>query len=268
MSGFVKLENQSSFRRMAAAMWRSPNDPTIYGSSEYDMRAANALLERLRAEGVRVTVTHLVAKAVALALARHPHLNARVRFWGKLERRKSVDLFVQVASEDGRDLSGHRIAAADKLSLAELAGSLRQATEKIRRDDDPKFKKSKNLLRMLPWWILRPFLALASLLTNELDVDLSGSGMPADPFGAAMVTSLGMHGVDEAYAPMTPVARCLLVMLVPQVRDRVVVEDGQMVIRPILKLCATFDHRIIDGHSAAVICREIRAIFDAPEQLV
>ena len=268
MSGFVKLENQSSFRRMAAAMWHAPNDPTIYGASEYDMRACNALLDKLRADGVRVTVTHLVAKGVALALARHPHLNARVRFWGKLERRKSVDIFIQVASEDGRDLSGQRIAAADKLSLAELAGSLRAAAEKIRKDEDPNFKKSKNLLRSLPWWILRPFLWIASLLTNELNVDLSSSGMPADPFGAAMITSLGMHGVDEAYAPMTPVARCLMIMLVPQVKDRVVVENGQMVIRPILKLFATFDHRIIDGHSAAVICRELRTILDAPEQLL
>ena len=268
MSNFVKLENPSAFRRMAAAMWVRPNDPTIYGNTEIDMRKAQALIARLRAEGARVTVTHLVAKAVAMALAKHPQLNARVRFWGKLERRKTVDIFLQVASDDGADLSGHRVASADKLSLAELALSVGDAAKKIRSNEDPKFKQSKSMLRALPWWILRSFLGLASLLTNELDIDLTGSGMPVDPFGAAMITSLGMHGVDEAYAPMTPVARCLMIALVPAVREKPVVEDGQIVIRPILKLCATFDHRIIDGYSAAVLCREIRGYFDAPEQLV
>ncbi len=268
MSNFVPLENQSAFRRMAAAMWRGANDPSIYGNTEIDMRAANALLARERAAGTRVTVTHLVARAVAISLARHPELNARVRFWGKLERRKSVDLFVQVASEDGRDLSGHRIAGADKLTLAQLAAALGEAAQKIRKDEDPKFKQSKSMLRALPWWFLRSFLGVASWLTNELNFDLSGSGMPADPFGAAMVTSLGMHGVDEAYAPLTPVARCLMIALVPAVREKPVVEEGQIVIRPILKLCATFDHRIIDGFSAATLCREIRALFAAPEQLL
>ncbi len=262
-----RLEEQSAFRRMAAAMWRRPNDPTIYGNTEIEMGPALALIARLRGEGSRATVTHLVAKSVALALARHPHLNARVRFWGKLERRKTVDFFLQVASDDGQDLSGHRIAAADKLSLRELASSVGEAAKKIRSDDDPKFKQSKGLLRALPWWFLRTFLSIASLLTNELDVDLSGSGMPADLFGAAMITSLGMHGIDEGYAPMTPVARCLMIVLVPAVREKPVVHEGQIVICPMLKLCATFDHRMIDGHSAAVLCREIRGCA-APEQLI
>jgi pyruvate/2-oxoglutarate dehydrogenase complex dihydrolipoamide acyltransferase (E2) component len=268
MKNFVTLENQSAFRRMAAAMWLRPNDSTIYGASEIDMRPALALIEKLRADGMRVTVTHLVAKAVAVTLARHPDFNAKVRFWGKLERRKTVDIFLQVASEDGKDLSGHRIAEADKMPLKEVSEGLRAAAKKIRSDEDPKFKKSKNMLKMLPWWLLRMFLGIASFLTNELGFDLSGSGMPPDPFGAAMVTSLGMHEVDEAYAPFTPVARCLMIILVPAVRDRVVVENGQMVIRPMLKLCGTFDHRIIDGHSAAVICREIRSLFAQPDALL
>ncbi len=253
---------------MAAAMWIAPNDSSIYGASEIEMRPAIGLIEKLRAEGTKVTVTHLVARAVALTLAKYPEFNAKVRFWGKLERRQTVDIFLQVASEDGRDLSGHRIASADKMSLKELGESLKAAAQKIRSDSDPNFKKSKSLIKRLPWWFLRFFLWFGSYLTNELGFDLSGSGMPRDPFGAAMITSLGMHGVDEAYAPLTPVARCLMIMLVPAVREKVVVEGGQMVIRPMLKLCATFDHRIIDGYTAAVICREIRSLFESPEKLL
>lgn len=268
MGRFVTLEKQTAFRRMAAAMWKRPNDPTIYGNTEVDMTKALAVIDEQRKAGHKVTVTHLVAKALAVAVSKHPEMNAKVRFWGKLERRKTVDVFLQVASDDGRDLSGHLVREADKLSLAEFARGLRDAAERIRSDADPKFKQSKTMLRLLPWWVLMPFLAIASFLTNELNIDLSSSGMPDDPFGTAMVTSLGMHGVDEAYAPMTPVARCMMLLLVPAVNDKVVVEAGVMVIRPMIKLCATFDHRIVDGFSAAVLCREIRALLADPAQLV
>ncbi len=267
MGNFVPLEKPSAFRRMAAAMWHRPNDATIYGNAEMDMRRALAYLEKRNAASeVKLTMTHFVARALALSIARFPEINARVRFWGKLERRKTVDVFVQVAAEGGRDLSGLRISAAEQKPLEAIAAELATAAKQIRSGDDPKFKKSKGLVARLPWWSIRPFLATASALTNELLIDMSGSGMPADPFGSAMVTSLGMFGVDEAYAPLTPIARCMMIVLVPAVRDKVVVEDGQMVVRPILKLCATFDHRIVDGVHAAKLCSVMREIILDPEQ--
>lgn len=90
---------------------------------------------------------------------------------------------------------------------------------------------------------MRPFLSLASLSMNELHLDLSKQGLPADLFGAGMVTSLGMHGVDEAYAPLTPIGRIMVDILVTRVRQRPWVNDaGELCVRPLLKLCATFDH--------------------------
>jgi pyruvate/2-oxoglutarate dehydrogenase complex dihydrolipoamide acyltransferase (E2) component len=264
-SNFVKLEKQTAFRRMAAAMWVSPNDSQIYGNAEIEMTAALHYLRTFSGDA-KPTVTHLIAKALAVAIAKHPEINARVRFWGKLERRKTVDLFLQVTSDDGRDLSGHRIASADQVSLADLAKDLKQAAQRIRKNEDPKFKKSKGMLSKLPWWFLRTFLKIGALLTNELNLDLSGSGMPRDPFGSAMVTSLGMFGVDEAYAPLTPIAKCMMILLVPAVREKAVVENGQVVVRPMLKLCATFDHRVVDGVSAAKLCITLRELLAEPQK--
>src|SRR5215470_5723018 len=106
MTQFTPIEDASSFRRMAAAMWRSPSDPSIYGSMDVDATAALGFL-RDHGSGVKLTVTHLVARAVALALRDQPEINAKVRFWGRLEKRATVDIFVTVAT--GRDLSGARI---------------------------------------------------------------------------------------------------------------------------------------------------------------
>ena len=218
--------------------------------------------------GVKVTVTHLVTKALALAIARHPGTNAKVRFWGKLEQRKSVDIIVLVAGEGGRDLSAHRIAAADQVPLRDIAIELIDAAERIRRDEDAEFKRSRELVEKLPWWFMRPFLSLASLCVNELHIDLSKLGLPVDLFGAGMVTSLGMHGIDEGYPPLTPIGRIMVDVLVPRVRDRVWVVDGEICVRPTLKLCATFDHRVIDGVQAATLSREMQTLLADPEQLL
>jgi len=96
---FFRPAELSTFRRIAAAMWRHPTDPTIYGVMDVDMTATLPYIERFRAEtGQRLTITHLVARAVAGVFARHPELNAKVRFGGRIEQRRSVDLFVSVAT--------------------------------------------------------------------------------------------------------------------------------------------------------------------------
>ncbi len=49
MSQFTPIEDASSFRRMAAAMWRSPSDPSIYGSMDVD--ATHWFLKAVRIAG-------------------------------------------------------------------------------------------------------------------------------------------------------------------------------------------------------------------------
>jgi pyruvate dehydrogenase E2 component (dihydrolipoamide acetyltransferase) len=267
VSGFKPVEDASTFRRMAAAMWQRPRDPSIHGTMEVD---ATALLAFLRthqdATGVRLTVTHAVARAVALALRAQPELNGKVRFWGKLEQRETVDVFVTVATPTG-DLSGARVERADERPLAELAREIAERAGKIRAGRDPSYRRSKGALQRVPWWLARPATWLSDVLVNELHVDLAAQGMPRDPFGSAIVTSVGMFGIDAAFAPFVPLARCPMLILVPEVRPRPWAVGDAVVVRPVLRLCATFDHRIIDGAAAGRFAAQLTSLFAAPEQL-
>ncbi|MDX1621388.1 MAG: 2-oxo acid dehydrogenase subunit E2, partial [Nitriliruptorales bacterium] len=83
----------------------------------------------------------------------------------------------------------------------------------------------------------------------------------------AIVTSVGMLGLDDAFVPPTPFARVPLYVLIGAVRDRAVVEEGEVVIRPMLTLTATLDHRFVDGFQAAGVARTVRRIFADPWQL-
>jgi pyruvate/2-oxoglutarate dehydrogenase complex dihydrolipoamide acyltransferase (E2) component len=263
-SKFTLMNDASSFRRMAAAMWKSPRDPSIYGSMDVD---ATATLAFLAAQQTRVTITHLVARAVALALRDQPELNGKVRFWGRLERRSTIDVFVTVATDGQRDLSGVRIDRADAKPLAELAREVADRAGKIRRGDDASYQRSKHALKQLPWWLARPATWLSDVLVNELHVDLAAHGMPSDPFGSAIVTSVGMFGIDSAFAPFVPLARCPMLILVPEIRPRPWAVGERVEVRPVLRLCATFDHRLIDGAAAGRFAARLAELFAAPEQL-
>ncbi len=267
MNRFTTLEDVSSFRRMAAGMWAAPRDPSIHGSMDVDATPALAFLDAHRGDDVKLTVTHLVARAVALALHDQPELNAKVRFWGRLERRRTIDVFVTVATDGNRDLSGARIDRADEKPLVELARELRERVGQIRRGDDPSYRKSKGAFQKMPWWLARPAARVSDLLVNELHIDLSSQGMPVDAFGSAIVTSVGMFGIDAAFAPFVPLARCPMLILVPEVRKRPWAIDDTVEVRPVLRLCATFDHRIIDGAAAGRFAARLTELFEDPAQL-
>jgi pyruvate/2-oxoglutarate dehydrogenase complex dihydrolipoamide acyltransferase (E2) component len=268
MTEFAPMQDVSSFRKMAAGMWSKPSDPSIYGSMDIDATAPLAFLAEHQARtGVKLTITHLVARAVALALRDQPEINAKVRFWGRLEQRATVDIFVTVSTGDGRDLSGARIARADERSLVELAQEIGGRARTIREGKDPGFKKSRGLLAATPWWLSRPATWLSDVLVNELHFDLPGQGMPQDPFGSALITSVGMFGIDTAFAPFVPLARCPMLILVPEVRPRPWVAGDRLEIRPVLRLCATFDHRVVDGVAAGRFSRRLGQLFAAPDQL-
>lgn len=265
MTTFTPLEDVSSFRRMAACMWQAPSDPTIYGSMDVDVTETLEALRRYRDRtGVRLTMTHVVTRAAALAFAKYPHLNARVRFGGHLERRESVDLFVSVSTESGRDLSGARIDAVDTLSMSGLVSAIEGKARGIRTGQDESFERSRGLFRKTPFWVLKPLLKLVDFLTNEVGVHLPKQGLPRDPFGAAVITNVGMFGIDTAFAPFVPLGRCPMLLLVTEVRPRPWVVDGKLEVRQVLRLCGTFDHRIIDGFAAGQLAKEIRAHVEDP----
>jgi pyruvate dehydrogenase E2 component (dihydrolipoamide acetyltransferase) len=265
---FTPLDDVSPFRRMAAGMWSRPADPTIHGSMDIDAGPALAFLDALAGKSeTKITITHLVARAVALALREQPDLNAKVRFWGRIEQRKSVDVFVTVATDGGRDLSGTRIENADEKSLVAIASEIRTRASRIRSGEDESYRESRSAFSRMPWWLSRPATTLTDVLVNELHVDLASKGLPRDPFGSAVVTSVGMFGIDTAFAPLLPMARCPILILVPEVRPRPWVDGDRLEIRPVLRLCASFDHRLVDGAAAGRMAKTLHALFADPARL-
>jgi hypothetical protein len=114
----------------------------------------------------------------------------------------------------------------------------------------------------IPPWVTKIIVKFADFYLNRMNRDLSGQGMPRDPFGSAMVTSVGMFGVEEGYGPIIPLSRISIFIVVTEVRDRPRVEDGKVVVRPIMKLMVTLDHRVMDGFKGGQLSAELKRIQD------
>lgn len=263
---FKPVPKLSSWRRIALHTWPPPRDPTVYSTLQIDMTAALRFLERLRREtGTHVTVTHLVAKAIGTALGVHPDGNAIVRGrW--IYQRDSVDVFVQVATNDGEDLSGAKITHVDEKSVVEIARELQEKSDRIRAHRDPELERTKRVLDGLPHWLLGWTMKFTEFAIHGLGLDLSRFGIAPDPFGAAMVSNVGTFGIDWALAPIVPFSRCPIVLLVGTVQPRPLVVEGQVVARPVLVIGTTFDHRLLDGAQAGRLARLVSEILTNPEK--
>jgi 2-oxoisovalerate dehydrogenase E2 component (dihydrolipoyl transacylase) len=79
------------------------------------------------------------------------------------------------------------------------------------------------------------------------------------------VTSLGKLGGIAA----TPVINSPEVAIVGpnKLVQRPVVQDGEIVVRTVMNVSSSFDHRIIDGYVAASFVQELKALLEDPEQL-
>ncbi len=224
----------SSWRRLAVHVWGPPSDPTVYGNLEIPMRQALVWLDEANREApVKITPTHLVVKAIAKALAEHPAANALIAR-GRIWERENVDVYCQVATDGGRDLSGVKVCRADHKSVVDVAS-----------------EQTKQVLGRIPQALLGRMLRLTAWLTYDRLLDLSALGIAFDQFGGAMVSNVGTFGVGHGLAPLVPISRVPIVLLVCGVEDRPAVEHGQVVVAPYMTVGATFDHRLIDGFQAS-----------------
>jgi pyruvate/2-oxoglutarate dehydrogenase complex dihydrolipoamide acyltransferase (E2) component len=261
---FRPLEPLRGWRRVAAQAWRPPGDPSVYATLDIPVRSALAYVERLREEsGVRVTLTHLVARGVALAIRQYPGLNGIVSR-GRIMLRDTVDIFLQVAIEGGRELSGIKIARADEKSALEIAREMEERVERLRQRRDRQVERTKSMLDRIPIPLLGRVMRAISFLIYDLDLDLTGLGVVKDEFGSAMVTNVGMFGLTQAFAPLVPFSRTPMVVLVGEVQDKPVAEAGRIVVRPVMTLGVTFDHRFMDGWHGGAMAQLFRAYIEDP----
>ncbi len=84
--------------------------------------------------------------------------------------------------------------------------------------------------------------------------------------GTFTVSNLGMFGIDEFTAIVNPPQ--VGILAVGAMTDTPVVRDGQIVVRPMMNLVLTYDHRVIDGAPAAQFLSRLKELLENPYLMI
>ena len=80
--------------------------------------------------------------------------------------------------------------------------------------------------------------------------------------GTFTITNLGAYGVDSFNPVITPGQSAILGVC--RIAEKPAVVDGEIVIRSMMNLCLSFDHRVMDGAPAAEYLARLRQILESP----
>ena len=186
----------------------------------------DAFYKQVKSKGV--TMTALLAKAVAVTLARHPQVNAATSADGSaMAYPAAVNVAVAVAMEDG-GLITPVLAAADKTDIYSLARNWADLVARAR--------------------------------TKQLKPEEYSTG-------TFTLSNLGMFGVDRFDAILPPGTGAILAVAASQ-PTVVAGKDGSIRVASQMQVNLTCDHRTIYGAHAAAFLKDLAQLIETnPESL-
>jgi pyruvate dehydrogenase E2 component (dihydrolipoamide acetyltransferase) len=201
--------------------------PTFYLTVEIEMDNALAVRKQINAnlnDEEKISVNDIIVKAAAMALIRHPWVNASyqdksVRFY------EQADIGVAVAIDEG--LITPVVRGANLKGLAEISAEIKDLAAKA---------KSKKL-------------------------------QPEEYTGATFsISNLGMMGIREFTAIINPPEAAIIA--VGGANPTPVVRDGEVVIRNIMNVTMSCDHRVVDGATGAKFLQTFKQMLETPAMML
>ncbi len=101
--------------------------------------------------------------------------------------------------------------------------------------------------------------ARADLVGRARDGKLQAADLEGGTF---TISNLGMYGVEQFVAVLNPPQAAILA--VGAIEKRPVVQEGELVARPMMTMTLTCDHRTIDGATAADFLRTVKEFLEEP----
>jgi pyruvate dehydrogenase E2 component (dihydrolipoamide acetyltransferase) len=104
---------------------------------------------------------------------------------------------------------------------------------------------------------------MATAITSLVERARAGTSTPAEMIGTTLtITNVGPFGVDGAMAILPPTTSAILAL--GQLVRAPWVEGDSVVVRHVVEITLTFDHRIIDGALASQVLAHIGAFLRDP----
>lgn len=245
------------WRITATTIYGPSKDGRVYGSMDIDVTDVVKKIETARKSGLKVTMTHVMASILSKVFIHDlPSLNTYI-LWGRLHQRDRVIAGISVLLDRSGELALAKVENAHEKSIPEIVDDLTQKRHELLAGKEDSTVKSKHLLASIPW-PFRVFIYKAiNFLANHVGISLPFLNLTPNSFGSFILSNIGSLGLDEGYAALMPPANIPVVFTMGKVEEKPVVRDGKIVIRTIMKLGATLDHRIVDGFQSSQLMRHV-----------
>jgi pyruvate dehydrogenase E2 component (dihydrolipoamide acetyltransferase) len=254
------------WRVTSAAIYTTPTDSRVYGTLDIDVTEAARFIRTKREGGTKITMVHLAVAVLARAVAFDvPEMNCFIRRGG-IVGRKRLDVMVPVAM-GGEGVTSVIVRDAHTRSVTSIAAELQSSAPRARKGEESKAAQNKYLLNRIPWPFRRPVFRILKWITVDMGFEIKRLGLSANSFGSFVVSDIGSHGLATGMTALMPAAKVPAVIVLGKVEEKAVVRKGEIVIRTILPLTGTFDHRIVDGAQIGKLARGIKRNFRKPEWL-
>ncbi|MDQ4081960.1 MAG: 2-oxo acid dehydrogenase subunit E2, partial [Actinomycetota bacterium] len=222
------IEPMTPMRKGIAEHMRRSLDTSAHVTTtfEVDMSKVVAIREKLKGDyqekhGVKLTYLSLIARATVAAIGKWPWMNAEVR-GDSIVVKSYVNLGIAVALEGGKGLIVPVVKNAEGMNLLGLARAIADIADRAR---------SK---RLVP-------------------DDVQG--------GTFTITNPGGFGAIHG-TPIISQPQVAILDVEALVKRPVVVTDeygnDAIAIRPLMNLCLSYDHRLVDGAYAAQFMRDLK----------
>ena len=254
------------WRVTSAAIYTTPTDSRVYGTLDIDVTDAVEFMRARREAGQKITMVHLATAVLARAVAFDvPEMNCFIRR-GAVVGRERLDVMVPVAM-GGEGVTSVIVRDAHARTVGSIAEEIRARADAARKGDEMKAARNKYLLNRIPWPLRRPVFRFLKWITVDMGLEIRALGLSAHSFGSFVVSDIGSHGLATGMTALMPAAKVPAVIVLGKVEDKPVVRQGEIVVRTILPLTGTFDHRIVDGAQIGKLARGIKRNFRKPEWL-
>ena len=259
------VKNLHPYRRIMQYVMTSRNESIVY----FDVSAkADGLLTFLAQEKEKdVSLIHVLVAAMGQTLEKNPKMNRFVsgrRLYDRKERvitfsakRKKLDAKAKLAMVQMNMIDGETFEG--------VAGRINSQLTVERSGTKTYADKEYDFFGLLP----RPVLVCAVKVLRCLDYYnvLPGFFIRDDSlYTSAVITNLGSLKMAPAYHHLYEWGNCPLFLMVGQVEERAVVENGEIQARKILPMRIAYDERIEDGLTAKRGIDDFVAIIESPRE--
>jgi pyruvate dehydrogenase E2 component (dihydrolipoamide acetyltransferase) len=222
--------------------------PGGFATNLADMTNAKRARAILRDAKLPATMTHVIVRACALALSRNPHLHQVVCNYRRMTP-GTVDIGLSQAGQTTYApvvvLTGANLLPLPRLVPAVMAAC-----------DDALERETVDLDRMRRWLWLVPFAFLRRFILRRLTASFVFRRRIAGTFQVSVLPV-------DFFAPFLFYTGSMLAA--GAVRDRVVVVDGEPVVRPTAWLSLCIDHGSLDGARGSELLDAVKEVLEGHE---